>query len=407
MRSADSIGEGRPERPLRACMLAYTFYENDGRVMRYAEALAQDGADVDAIVLRRPGQEPVSQINGVTVCRIQPREKNERGKLTYLWRLVAFFVRSMVEVTRRHRHRPYDLIHVHSVPDWEVFATLVPKLTGARIILDIHDIVPELYAAKFGVAPDSIVFKCLTAIERWSSAFVDHVIIANDLWLERLVQRSAPRQHCSVFINYPDPSVFHPSLRNRDDDGRFVVLYPGTLNWHQGLDLAVKAVALARPNVPGLQLDIYGEGPSEPVLRALIDDLGLDSCVRLMPPMPLREIAGVMANADLGVVPKRDDSFGGEAFSTKILEFMALGIPLVVADTRIDRHYFNEDLLRFFTAGDEQALADRIVEAYVRREDGRRRAAGALEYVAVNNWGRKKHAYLDLVRTLVRSAHES
>jgi glycosyltransferase involved in cell wall biosynthesis len=375
--------------------------------MRYAEALAQDGADVDAIVLRRPGQEPVSQINGVTVCRIQSREKNERGKLTYLWRLVAFFARSMVELARRHRHRPYDLIHVHSVPDWEVFAALVPKLTGARIILDIHDIVPELYAAKFGVAPDSIVFKCLTAIERWSSGFADHVIVANDLWFERLVQRSTPRQHCSVFINYPDPSVFHPSLRNRDDDGRFVVLYPGTLNRHQGLDLAVKAVALARPKVPGLQLDIYGEGPSEPVLRALINDLGLDSCVRLMPPMPLREIAGVMANADLGVVPKRDDSFGGEAFSTKILEFMALGIPLVVANTRIDRHYFNEDLLRFFTAGDEQALADRIVEAYVRREDGRRRSAAALEYVAVNNWGRKKHAYLDLVRTLVRGAQKS
>jgi glycosyltransferase involved in cell wall biosynthesis len=360
-------------------MLAYTFYENDGRVMRYAEALAQAGAEVDAIVLRRPGQAALSEINGVTVCRIQPREKNERGKLTYLWRLVAFFLRSMLEVTQRHRRRPYDMIHVHSVPDWEVFAALVPKLTGARIILDIHDIVPELYAAKFGVAPDSIVFKCLTVIERWSSGFADHVIVANDLWLERLVQRSAPRKHCSVFINYPDPSVFHPALRNRDNDGRFLLLYPGTLNWHQGLDLAVKAVALARPKVPGLQLDIYGEGPSEPVLRALVNDLGLESCVRLLPPMPLRDIAAVMANADLGVVPKRDDSFGGEAFSTKILEFMALGIPLVVADTRIDRHYFSEDLLRFFKAGDERALADRIVEAYEHRDDGRRRTAAAGE----------------------------
>jgi len=407
MRSADSVDEGRRERPLRACMLAYTFYENDGRVMRYAEALAQSGADVDAIVLRRPGQESLSEINGVKICRIQLREKNERGKLTYLWRLAAFFARSMLEVTRRHRHQPYDLIHVHSVPDWEVFAAFVPKLTGAKIILDIHDIVPELYAAKFGVAPESIVFKCLTAIERRSSAFADHVIIASDLWLERLVQRSAPRQHCSVFINYPDLSVFHPSLRNRKNDGRFVVLYPGTLNWHQGLDVAIKAVALVKHQVPGLQLDIYGEGPSESALRASIDDLGLAQCVRLMPPISLREIAGVMANADLGVVPKRDDSFGGEAFSTKILEFMALGIPLVVADTRIDRHYFSEDLLRFFTSGNERALADKIVEAYVHQEDGRRRAAAAIEYVAVNNWGRKKHAYLDLVHTLVRVAQET
>jgi glycosyltransferase involved in cell wall biosynthesis len=402
----DPVNNASRERPLRACMLAYTFYENDGRVMRYAEALAQSGAEVDAIVLRRPGQALLGEINGVNVCRIQPREKNERGKITHLWRLVAFFTRSMREVNRRHRNKPYDIIHVHSVPDWEVFAAIVPKLKGARIVLDIHDIVPELYAAKFGVEPDSIVFKCLTAVERLSSGFADHVIAANDLWLERLVQRSVERQRCSVFINYPDLTVFRPALRSRVNDGRFVVLYPGTLNWHQGLDIAVKAVGLAKQRVPGLQLDIYGEGPAESALRALIEDLGLDQCVQMKAPMPLRDIAAVMANADLGVVPKRDGSFGGEAFSTKILEFMALGIPLVVADTRIDRHYFDDSLLRFFPAGDERALADMIVEAYEHQDEGHCRAAAALEYVAVNSWGHKKHAYLDLVHALVRGAPE-
>jgi hypothetical protein len=113
-------------RPLRACMLAYTFYENDGRVMRYAEALAQDGAEVDAIVLRREGQAREEFINGVRVIRVQKREKNERGKFSYLRRIVQFFFRSMFEIGRQHLRRRYDLVHVHSVPDFEVFAALVP-----------------------------------------------------------------------------------------------------------------------------------------------------------------------------------------------------------------------------------------------------------------------------------------
>ena len=64
-----------------------------------------------------------------------------------------------------------------------------------------------------------------------------------------------------------------------------------------------------------------------------------------------------MAEADLGIVPKRNDSFGDEAFSTKILEFMASGVPVVVSSTRVDRHYFNDKVVRFFPSGDIGRLA--------------------------------------------------
>lgn len=388
-------------RPLRACMLAYTFYETDGRVMRYAEALAQDGAQVDAIVLRREGQPREEMLNGVRVLRIQYREKNERGKLTYLWRIVRFFFRSLFEMARQQLQQPYDLVHVHSVPDFEVFAALIPKLGGAKVILDIHDIVPEFYAAKFGVSRDSLIFKALQRVERWSAAFADHVIIANDLWLEKITSRSIRRDKCSAFINYPDTSIFHGDLRQRDPDGRFVLCYPGTLNWHQGLDIAIKAFAIAQKQAPTMEFHIHGEGSAKPELARLIQELELDGKVQLHAPSPLRDIARVMANADLGVVPKRNDSFGGEAFSTKILEFMALGVPVVVAETRIDRHYFNDSLLRFFKPSDEHALAQAMLDAYQRRERSADLAARALDYAKENSWGIRKNNYLDIVQRLV------
>ena len=388
-------------RPLRVCMLAYTFYENDGRVIRYAEALAASGADVDAIVLRRDGYEREEVVNGVRVLRIQAREKNERGKLTYFVRVMRFFFRSMFEITRRHAQAPYDVIHAHSVPDFEVFAALLPKLTGAKVLLDIHDIVPEFYAAKFRVSDRSIVFAALRWVERISAAFADHVIIANDLWLEKLTARSCERHKCSALINYADPAIFNTELRERAEDGRFVIIYPGTLNHHQGLDIAVRAVAATLALAPGLELHIYGEGSAKEGLATLIAELDLGKSVFLHAPMPLRQIAKVMSNADLGVVPKRNDSFGGDAFSTKTLEFMALGVPLVIANTRVDKFYFNESLVRFFKAGEVEDLSRVLLDAYTDRARSRELAARALEFAARNSWAQKKHEYLALIERLV------
>jgi glycosyltransferase involved in cell wall biosynthesis len=382
-------------------MLAYTFDENDGRVMRYAEALVQEGAVVEAIVLGRAGQPREEIIQGVKVLRVQNREKNERSKLAYFSRILQFLFRSMIEVTLRHFKSRYDVIHVHSVPDFEVFAALIPKLCGAKVILDIHDIVPEFYAAKFDVSHSSLVFRTLKLVERLSAAFSDHVIAANDIWLERITSRSVRREKCSAFINYPDMSVFHKDMRTRGTDGRFVLMYPGTLNWHQGLDIAVKAFAIARPRAPEMELHIYGEGSAKPELQRLVQELDLSGKVQLHEPLPLRQIATVMANADLGVVPKRDSSFGGEAFSTKILEFMALGIPVLVADTRVDRHYFNDSLLRFFKSSDVEALAGALLEAYAQREAGAVIAKNALAYVSENSWGAKKSDYLAIVHGLI------
>jgi glycosyltransferase involved in cell wall biosynthesis len=381
------------QRRVRACMLAYTFYENDARVIRYAEALVGSGAEVDAIVLRREGTVTQEVMNGVRVLRIQRRDKNERGKFAYFRRVMQFFFRSMIEVTRRHAQAPYDVIHVHSVPDFEVFAAFVPKLKGAKVVLDIHDIVPEFYAAKFKVSERSMVFSALKWIERISAAFADHVIIANDLWRQKITARSCSDHKCSALINYPDAGIFNPDLRDRRDDGKFVVMYPGTLNHHQGLDIAIRAFALVAPRAPDMEFHIHGEGSARESLAKLINDLDLSDRVYLNPPRPLRQIATVMSNADLGVVPKRNDAFGGDAFSTKTLEFMA--------DTRVDKFYFNESLVRFFRAGEVEDLARALLDAYTDRPRSVRLAAQALEFARQNSWAHKKNDYLALIARLV------
>jgi len=385
---------------MKVCMVSYSFYESDNRVKRYAETLARQGYQVDAVCLRKEDFPRHGSLNGVSVFRIQKRERNERGRFSHLSRLLKFLVKSALFISKQHMRQPYDLIHVHSVPDFEVFATLFAKMRGARIILDIHDIIPEFYASKFKVSKESVVFKALALIEKASIAFSDHVIISNHLWEKTLTSRSTKKDKCSTMLNYPDPSIFFTRPRSRKDD-RFIALYPGSINWHQGLDIAVRAFAYIKDDVQEADFHIYGEGPEKVGIQRLIAELGLHGRVFLKESLPSEQIADVMANADLGLVPKRNDSFGGDAFSTKILEFMALGVPVVASATRIDRYYFNDSIIRFFEPENVKDLAMTIKELVRSRELRERLAANAKHFITDYTWDKKETDYLSLVNNLV------
>ena len=381
-------------------MLAYAFYESDNRVRRYAETLVRQGFQVDAVALGKVGQPRYENLAGVRICRIQERVRDETGKLSYLYRLVRFFFNSALFISKQHLQQRYDLIHVHSVPDFEVFATLFAKMTGAKIILDIHDIVPELYASKFAVSRESLAFKVLVSIEKASISFSDHVIIANHIWEKTIRSRSATKEKCTTILNYPDPSIFYkrPKAWNKD---KFIVIYPGTINWHQGLDIAVKAFAQIKADAPEAEFHIYGDGPMRPEIQQIIAELDLQDRVFLKGTLTLDEIAVAMADADLGIVPKRNDSFGGDAFSTKILEFMALGVPVVVAATRVDRFYFNDSIVRFFEPENVKDLALTINDMIRNREFGKRLSSNAMVFVSDFTWDKREKEYLSLVDRLL------
>jgi glycosyltransferase involved in cell wall biosynthesis len=390
--------ESPGRRRLRVCHLAYTFYENDNRVIRYAEALAERGDDVEVIALRREGQPRRGTFNGVQLHRIQRRTITEKGALSYLLKLVWFTIQSAFRLAVLQLRRQYDVVHVHNVPDFLVFAAVVPKLMGARVILDIHDILPELYAGKFGAGEQSAVFRWLLRVERLSCRFADHVIVANHLWHAKLIRRTVPAARCTPIMNYPDLRLFKPlAEERRRRDGKFILLYPGTLNQHQGLDVAVKAFALARARMPGAEFHIYGEGPARQGLLGLIEELGLTGQVKLLDRLPLSEIAGVMGSADVGVVPKRADGFGNEAFSTKTLEFMASGVPVVLSRTRIDSYYFNDALVRFFTSGQEADLARVMIEVYAHRAEHGEWIRRAREFAGRNSWQERAADYTAIV----------
>lgn len=390
-------------RPRRVAMVTHSVYSRDHRIIRYSEALRDAGHDVEVLGLRHSPDLPRRDtVNGVRVHRLQDRfGKREKGPWQLARSVLAFFIKATWHLVREHRRRPYDLIHVHNVPDFLVLTALYPRLRGARVILDIHDILPEFFCSRFGRSQSSLWFHLLVLTERLSARCADHIIISNDLWRPLYVQRTGTNGRCSVFINYVDLDVFRTDLRvARNVAGGPVLIFPGGLQEHQGLDVAIRAMPLIRRRFPSAEFHIYGDGPMREPWEALARSLGLDGVVKFHPPVPAREVAQKMASADVGVVPKRADSFGNEAYSTKIMEFMALGVPVVVSETRIDRHYFDDSLVRFFPSGDVDALARAVIEVLEDVEGTRRRAERAQAYARAHSWQVRKADYLALVERL-------
>ncbi len=389
---------------LRVCMLAYAFYETDTRILQYAASLAERGDVVDVIALKRSSDLPdYEQINGVNLYRIQQRLLNEKGIYDYVSRIARFAIKSALFLAKKEHQHSYDVIHVHNVPDFLVFSAAYPKLKGAQILLDIHDLLPEFYASKFGISHTSFVFKLLTIAEQMSAVFANHVIIANHLWCQRFISRSATAEKCSVVRNRPDLSIFTKCTPRREVDvSKFILTYPGSLNAHQGVDVAIRAFALVCERMPEAEFHIYGEGSDKPSLIALAKELSMENRIHFHNFLPSKEIAQVMANTDLAIEPKRStNAFGNEALSTKILEFMSLGVPVIASRTTIHAYYYDDSIIQYYEHDNEVELAEQMLRLKNDPTARKKLALRAKKYADRNTWDARKHEYLRLIDSMV------
>lgn len=385
-------------------VIAYTFYEIDHRVRRYAEVLAEQGHEVDAIVLREKGQSPKDVLNGVNLYRIQERKYNEKNLFDYVFRIGVFFLKGSLLLIRRQISSRYDLLHINSVPDFLIYMGLVPKMLGAKLILDIHDMLPEFYAQKFRRDISSPLVKLLILIEKRCVRYAHHTIAANDLWRNKIIHRDKIEpERCTTLLNYPNLR-FLKAMPLKENGEELNIVYPGTISHHHGIDVAVRALALVKKIIKNVQFDIYTRSNNVEYFRSLsllIRELDLEDTVKIHDPVPSEDLGRIFANATMGVVPKRGGVFADEAFSTKIFDFMAVGLPIIASRTKIDEYYFDDSTIMFFRPEDHEDLARCVLELFHNKERRLDLVKHGHDFIAVNNWEMKSTEYIKIVHSLV------
>src|SRR5215471_8557579 len=159
----------------RVAMVMFSTYPSDPRPRRAVEALLGEGASITLICLRGDVSPQETLPNNLEVVRL-PLVHKRGGALEYLFKYSAFIIASSIVLASRAVLRRYDLVYVHNMPDVLVVDGLLPKMLGAKIVLDQHDPMPELMMTIFGMERGSPAVRLLTLLERWSIACADRVV---------------------------------------------------------------------------------------------------------------------------------------------------------------------------------------------------------------------------------------
>ena len=390
-----------PYRRRALLVVAYTNYESDPRVIRAAEAARDAQFSVDVIALRRPGQPPVERLRGVRVFRVAQARYRGRSRLRYVLAYLEFALRCAARSTLLFATRRYAAIHVNNMPDALVFAFLAPKLLGARVILDIHDPMPETFDAKF--APGSArtpVGRALLAQERASVAFADRTITVSEPVKRGILLSHGYRDEAvGVIANLADDTLFrpqpYPSIHERL---RFV--FHGTILERNGLRTLVEAVAKSSRR-DRVHVTVIGDGDFSPTLAELIRRHDVGDAVTFVNRMyPVHEMPRVLADYHGGIAPLSRTHLADYALPLKLVEYTCLGLPSITVRTSAIAHYWRPDECLYFTAGDAQELAgvlDGLADRPERLLEYRERLAAARSRFL---WSREKRRYVSMLEEL-------
>lgn len=389
--------------------ITHSPYPIEPRAKRMAEALAERGHAVDVFCLRWPGEADFDRVKGVTIYRLPVSRHQGGGRLAYMAEYLRSWLLMAWHVTRHHMRQHYALVQVYNPPDILAFSTLLLRLfSGTRVVLDVRDMAPELFMSRFGLSLDHRITRALRALERWACRYADAVTVCTQHQFDVMAARGIEPAKMAIVMNTPDDAIFGapvplprlpPSAMQPNRPVKLI--YHGGILARYGLDVLIEAVSQLLPDVPNLQVDIYGFGDFKPAVQELAVRLGVADIVRFRERLPLEDMPAAIAAADIGVVPIRRDVFTDTILPTKLMEYVHMGVPAVVGRTSTISEYFADDMVAYFRPEDPGDLARQILALYRDPLRARALAENARRFTARHNWPTEEATYTGLIANLI------
>jgi glycosyltransferase involved in cell wall biosynthesis len=253
------------------------------------------------------------------------------------------------------------------MPDFLVFLSVIPKLFGTKVILDLHDPTPEMLITKFAEDRDSWLTKILKWQEKVSIRFAHKIITTNKSFLDKFISRGCPPDKIYIVMNSPQESIFNRFVNKskaKSDEDKYIIMYHGIIIKRYGLEELVNAVNLLKDKIPGLELRVYGIGEDLSLFLEMVRKLNLDNIVKYFGQVPIEKIVEIIPQCDVGIIPNRLSPFTRINFPTRIFEYLHMKKPVVVPRTQGINDYFDESSIFYFDAGDAENLANVIFNVY-------------------------------------------
>jgi glycosyltransferase involved in cell wall biosynthesis len=369
-------------------MIAYTRYVADGRVRLGAQTLTSWGNSVVVLTPKHGEKAQVFDVQGVTVMELNTYKHRGKSNLGYVFAYLMFTLLAFFSCTKLFFKRKLRAVHVHNIPDFLVFAAIVPRLFGRRLILDIHDSVPETYMAKFE-SSSRLLFNLLR-FEEWVCCLVAHyVLCVNEMQRQALVERGINPRKVKTILSVHSLAPVSASAERQPRPGVFRMVWHGTVSARLGIDLIVHAAAKLATRIPGFQFHVYGHGEELPAIKELAKSLGAGEQIHFHGEVPWDTLPRELAGMDVGIVGNRRNIATDLMLPVKLIDFIALNIPAVVPRLRTLQHYCSDETVTFFEPGDVDSMADAVMAVYRDAEGSRKKVERAKTFLEQYRWDRQ------------------
>lgn len=387
----------------RICLIRHSVYPYELSFRREVETLHRAGYETHVICLDsgKNDHQREETIDGVYVHRL-PLVRKKARIARYLYDYLSFTSLAALRVTSLHLRHRFTAIQVNTMPDFLVFATLIPKLMGTKVVVMMQEPVPELWTTLRGTSPPRV----LMVAEQAALSYAHAALTVTEQLKARYVSRGADADKISVILNVPESrflgagSVDETIDAPRDED-HFTLICHGAIEERYGQDTMLEAMALLKSQIPNLRLRILGRGSYVDGFLALRTQLGLEDCVDFLGYVPLSQMVAELQAADVGIVAQKSSPYSNLVHTNKMYEYISFGKPVLASRLKAVEAYFGDDALCYFEPANPESLAEGIVELYRNPAKGRALVEKAQALYEQYKWEHQKEIYLNVYQQLL------
>ncbi|MDW7731255.1 MAG: glycosyltransferase family 4 protein [Methanolobus sp.] len=366
--------------------------------LKIAQALCEKQCNVDFICILDENQQLEETIHDVNIIRIDGDHKR-KGYFKLLNNYVVFTIRAFFKIHNLNRTKKYDYFHIHAPPDFLTVVAIPFRLIyGSRIILDLHDMLPEAVESNLQFKGSSIFVQLANMIEKSAIRFSDAIIATNSFDKQIISSRNnVDPDKIFVVMNTPNLKQYTVETAAKEDYGyenKFIILFQGTIWKRRGIQTIIDSVDLLKDKIP-ICLLIVGDGPFLQDLKDIVNNKDLNDLVKFTGWVDLETLSRHISIADVCIIPFLRTKVNERGVPNKLFEYAIHEKPIIASRLKGLALTFSEKEILFYEPGNADDLAKKILWCFDNPEEAEKMTISTKRrYEEDYSWGKMEKELL-------------